>query len=167
VLSETGFSQVHNNRGVATTVVVARYRALPESLTSTPRTARPARLLRSRTRGRLYSCDALLKRLAQDLEHMTAKLGPFIQEEYAVVGQRDFARHGHVADQPRIRNGMARRGKRAGRDTHRADASKAGDTVEVCSVDGLDQEPVCKDHRAIGRHYVVSLLPMHVAIILR
>jgi hypothetical protein len=86
VLSETGFSQVHNNRGVATTVVVTRYRALPESLAIITRTARPARLLRSRTRGRLYSRDALLERLSQDLEHLTAQLGQFIQEEDAVVG---------------------------------------------------------------------------------
>ena len=35
----------------------------------------------------------LLERLAQDLKHMAAELGPCIQEEYAVVGQRDLARH--------------------------------------------------------------------------
>jgi hypothetical protein len=34
----------------------------------------------------LYACDTLLERLAQDLEDMTAKLGPFIQEEHAMVG---------------------------------------------------------------------------------
>jgi hypothetical protein len=47
---------------------------------------------------------AILERLAQDLEHMTAKLGQLIQEEDAVVGQRHFAWHRHVApaDQPDI-----------------------------------------------------------------
>jgi hypothetical protein len=39
---------------------------------------------------------------------MTAKLRQFIQEEYAVVGQRHVARHRHVAapDQPDIRDGV-------------------------------------------------------------
>jgi hypothetical protein len=37
------------------------------------------------------------QRLAQDLEHMTAKLRQFIQEEDAVVGQRHFTPHRHVA----------------------------------------------------------------------
>jgi hypothetical protein len=42
---------------------------------------------------RLYSCDALLERLAQDLEPMTAALGPCILEEHAVMGQRHIAGH--------------------------------------------------------------------------
>ena len=49
--------------------------------------ASTASATRSATRAKLYSWDALLERLAQDLEHMTAKLGPFIQEEHAVVCQ--------------------------------------------------------------------------------
>jgi hypothetical protein len=54
---------------------------------------------------RLYSYETLLERLAQDLEDMAAELGPCIQEEHAVVGQRHLARHRHVAptDQPHIR----------------------------------------------------------------
>ena len=60
------------------------------------------------TCGRLYVYDTLLERRAQDLEHLTAELRPFIQEEDAVVGQRHVARHRHVTptDQPDVREGM-------------------------------------------------------------
>jgi hypothetical protein len=63
----------------------------------------------------VYSCDSLLQRLAQDLQDMAAALGPFIQEEYAMVGQRDLARHRHVplTDQSRSRDGLV--GARNGR----------------------------------------------------
>jgi hypothetical protein len=66
----------------------------------------------------LYIYDTLLERLAQDLQNMAAELGPFIQEEHAMVGQRHLAGHRHVAptDQPRIREGVVGRAKRAGRD---------------------------------------------------
>ena len=62
----------------------------------------------------MHVCETLLERLAQDLEHLAAKLLPFIQEEHAVVGQRHVARQRHVAptDQPDIRDGVM-----GGRDT--------------------------------------------------
>jgi hypothetical protein len=65
-------------------------------------------------RGRLYRYDALLKRPAQDLQDMAAELGPFIQEEHAVVCQRHIAGHRHVppADQPRIQDGVVGRATR-------------------------------------------------------
>jgi len=49
--------------------------------------------------------------LAQDLEDMAAALGPCIQEEHAMVGQRHVTRHRHVApaDQSRIRDGTVGR----------------------------------------------------------
>jgi hypothetical protein len=61
------------------------------------------------------------QRLAQDLQDMAAELGPFIQEEHAIVGQRDLAGHRDVAaaDQPRIREGMVGRATRADRDPRR------------------------------------------------
>jgi hypothetical protein len=40
---------------------------------------------RSRTPAKLYVYDTLIERLAQDLEDMTAALGPFIHEEHAMV----------------------------------------------------------------------------------
>jgi hypothetical protein len=62
----------------------------------------------------------ILQRLVQDLEHLTAKLQPFIQAEDAVVRQRHLARHRHVAptDQPDIGDGVM--GARNGRVVTRA-----------------------------------------------
>ena len=47
--------------------------------------------------GTWYAGDTLLQGLAQDFEHIASKLGPFIQEAQAIVGQRHLARHRHVA----------------------------------------------------------------------
>jgi hypothetical protein len=67
-------------------------------------------------RGKLHAYDTLLAELARDLHDMAAELRQFIQEEHAVVGQRDLARHRHVtpSDQPRIRDGLVG-GERNGR----------------------------------------------------
>jgi hypothetical protein len=64
---------------------------------------------------------------------MAAELGPFIQEEHAVVGERHLAGHRDVAaaDQPRIRDSMVGGAKRARRDQRRAVAGEAGDAVEA------------------------------------
>ena len=92
--------------------------------------------------------EALLEQLAQDLEHMAARLGPFVQEEGAVVGQRHVARQRHLApaDQPRIRDGMMGGGTRAGCDRRGAVAGEAHDTVEVrglrASVSGITRRMV-------------------------
>jgi hypothetical protein len=69
--------------------------------------------MRSRTPAKLYVYEVILKRLAQDLQDMAAALGPCIQEEHAMVGQRHVARHRHMApaDQPRIRDGIVGRAK--------------------------------------------------------
>jgi hypothetical protein len=81
-------------------------------LTRSATVARDARLNRYR---RLFFCEALLQRLAQDLQTMAAALWQFIQQEHTVVGQRHFTRHRHVApaDQPRVRDGVG--GARHGR----------------------------------------------------
>jgi hypothetical protein len=84
--------------GVGTiTVGMGGYGPLPRSLTAISCPANSARVLRSRTCGRLYLCDALLEWLAQDLEPMPATLRQFLQEEDAVVGQRDLSRRGDLA----------------------------------------------------------------------
>jgi hypothetical protein len=90
------------------TIVVDGYWTRPDPLKLSSRTAKVARRLRFRTPERLYVCDAVLKRLAQDLKDMATELGQFIQEEHAIVGQRHLARHRHVAaaDQPCIRDGV-------------------------------------------------------------
>jgi hypothetical protein len=89
----------------------------------------------------LYSENALLELLAQDFEHMAAKLRPFIQEADAVVGQRHFAWHRHVApaDQPDIRDGVMGGTKRAGRHQRGAVAGEAGDTMDACGLNGFGQ----------------------------
>ena len=55
------------------------------------RTTIAANATKSMTPAKLYSCETILKRLAQDLKDMAAELGQFIQEEHAIVGQRHFA----------------------------------------------------------------------------
>jgi len=72
---------------------------------------------------------------------MAAELGQPIQEEHAIVGQRHFARHRHVApaDQPRIRDGVVGRTKRARRDQRRAVAGEAGDAVDTRGLNGLSE----------------------------
>ena len=79
----------------------------------------------------LYSCETILKRLAQDLEDMAAVPGEFIQKAHAMVGQQHFPRHRHVAatDQPHICDGMMGSATPAGRDRRREVASEAGDNT--------------------------------------
>ena len=102
---------------------------------------RPASAIRSLTCKGLYVSDAVLERLAQDLEDMAAELGPFIQEEHAIVGQRHLPRHRHVApaDQPRIRDGVMGGATRSGRDPRRAIPREASDAREVGGVDRRGQ----------------------------
>ena len=70
--------------------------------------ANSAKSLKSRTCGRLYSCDTLIEGLAQDLQDVAAELRQLIQEEYPVVRQRHLAGHGDLAaaDPPYSRDGM-------------------------------------------------------------
>jgi hypothetical protein len=60
---------------VTVTVVAGGYRAVRESLTAITWRAKSSIALRFRTCGRFYSCDAILKRLAQGLEDMAAEFG--------------------------------------------------------------------------------------------
>ena len=76
---------------------MGRYWTRPARLAVSSQLAKLIKSLRFMTCGRLYVYDTLLERLAQDLEHMTAKLGQFIQEEHAVVRQRYLARQWHQA----------------------------------------------------------------------
>jgi hypothetical protein len=57
----------------------------------TNRAALAASIARSRTRGRVYACDSILERLAQDLQDMAAALRPCIQAEDAVVRPRHLS----------------------------------------------------------------------------
>jgi hypothetical protein len=82
---------------VTVTGVVGSYGALPEPIEVMSRAAKAAKALRSRTPAKLCVYDTLLQRLPQHLQDMAAELGPFIQEEHAMVGQRPLARHRHGA----------------------------------------------------------------------
>jgi hypothetical protein len=116
--------------------------------------ASPASTLRSRTPARLYLYDTILEWLSQDLQDMAAALGKFIQEEYAMVGQRDLARHRHVplTDQSRSRDGLVGGAKRASRHQRGAGAGEAGDAVDARRLNGLGEghrredggEPACQ-----------------------
>src|SRR6516162_8918115 len=55
-----------------------------------------------------------LERLAQRIEHLRLELGQLVEEEYAVMGERDFARPRaqSAADQRRHAGGMMRRAER-------------------------------------------------------
>src|SRR5215813_8643821 len=123
------------------TAVMGSYHPLPAPLAVITRAANTARGLRSRTRGRLYACDAVLEQLAQDLEHMPATLRQLIQAEDAVVRQRHLARHRHVgsADQPHIRDRMMESAKRTGRHQGGAVAREAGDAMDACGLKGFGQ----------------------------
>jgi hypothetical protein len=124
-----------------TVMGVGSYGPRPASLMAIIRLANSAKVWRLRTCGRLSVENTLLERLAQDLEHMTAKLGQFIQEEDAVVGRRHVTRHRHVAptDQPQIRNGVMGGATRARRDQRRAVAGAADDAVDTCGLKGFRQ----------------------------
>ena len=66
------------------------------------RPARMANAARSTTCVRSYLYDPICERLAQDLQDVVAGLGPFIQEEHAVMGQGHLAGHPDMApaDEP-------------------------------------------------------------------
>jgi hypothetical protein len=97
------------------------------------RTASAARTARSTMCGRVYACDTLLERLAPDLQDMAAALGPCIQEERAMVGQRHLTRPRHVppTDQPDIGDGVMRGAKRARGDDRGLRAGEAGDAMNA------------------------------------
>jgi hypothetical protein len=123
------------------TVVVDGYWTRSEPPNVSSRTAKVSRRLRSRTPVRLYVYDTLLEQLAQGLQDMVAALGPCILQEHAVVRQRYFARHRHVApaDQPHIRDGVMEGATRAGRDPRRAVAGAARDAVDTRGLQSFGQ----------------------------
>jgi hypothetical protein len=89
-------------------VVRGRYWALPDSLAAIIRRAMSSKALSFRMCGRLYFCGTRLERLSQDLAAMARALGPLIQEQDAVMCEKDFPRHGHAtpADQAHVGDGL-------------------------------------------------------------
>jgi hypothetical protein len=101
------------------------------------RAAKAAKARRFMTPARLYLCDTLLERLAQDFQDVAAELRQFIQQEHAVVRQRPLAGQRHLApaDQPHIRDGVMRGAKGARRDERRAITGEAGDAVDAGGIE--------------------------------
>jgi hypothetical protein len=95
---------------VTSTVVIGGYRTLPECLMTITRRANSAKVLRSRTPAKLYSCETILQRLTQDLNDMAAKVGDLVEKEYTVVSQRHLARHRRMPPPIRPTAAMVRQG---------------------------------------------------------
>jgi hypothetical protein len=78
---------------------------------------------------------------------MTAKLRQFIQEEYAVVGQRHVAWHRHLAapDQPDIRDGVMGGAKPPRRNDRRAVTGEASNTMDARRLSGFSQGHLRQD----------------------
>ncbi len=73
------------------------YRVLHQPVGAQTRAASTVSAARSRTCGRLYCCDTLLERLSEPFEDVTLGLGPRVEEQDAMVGQRHLARHRHLS----------------------------------------------------------------------
>ena len=82
---------------------------------------------------------AVFEGLSQHLEHRARKLGKFIEEEYAVMCQRNLARHGvrTAADHGDGRYGVVRGAERAHSHQPRPTAQLTGNRVNLCSLEGL------------------------------
>ncbi len=105
----------------------------------TTRAAIVASAAESMTRGKLYSCDAVLERLAQGLEAMTAEFGEFIPEEHTMVRQGHLTGQGHLATAHEAQIGDEIIGGAAGPRGHarRAPVGEAGGAVDAGRLDGL------------------------------
>jgi len=70
---------------------------------------------------------------------VAAELGPFIQEEDAVMPQRHVAGHQYVlpADQPDVRDCLMRGVERAGRYQHHVGTGEADDAVDARRFQGI------------------------------
>jgi hypothetical protein len=96
---------------------------------------------RSMMCGRLSRYDALLLRLAPDLEDMAVELGPCIQEEHAVVGSDTSPGIGTWPPPISPASEMVWWGARHGRvgGPRRAVPSKASDPVGACGLNRLGE----------------------------
>jgi hypothetical protein len=62
------------------------------------------------TRWDIVTRPAIFERLAHYLQHISLKLGQLVEEQHAVVPQRNFAgtRHGTASDQSGVTDGVVR-----------------------------------------------------------
>ena len=97
---------------------------------------------------------AFLERLAQDLEDVLAELRQLVEEEHAVVGERDLAGAGDAAaaDQAGVADRVMRGAERA-RGDQRAAAHEAEDAVHARRLDRLFERQRRQDGgQALGQH---------------
>ncbi len=120
-------------------VVMGSYRPRPEWLAVSSLRAKLAKSLKLRTLWRLYLHDTLRKRLAQDLEDVAAALRPCIENEHAMVGERDGAGHWHLSatDQPHIGDRVIKGMEGASGNAVRAPVGTPGDVLDVHGLEAL------------------------------
>jgi hypothetical protein len=122
---------------------------------ATIRAAQAARVLIFRTLARWYACNTLLEGLTQDLQDVASELRQLIQQEHAMVRQRDFAGYRHLpaTDQPHIRDGVVGGATRPRRDDGGAIAGETGDAVDAGGVEGFGEGQMRQDGGEAARQH--------------
>ena len=98
---------------------------------------------------------AFLERLAQHLEHAPIELRHLVEEEHAVVRERDLtrARDGAAADERDVRHGVMRRAERPFTEQANARRQRAGDRVDRRALQRLVEGERRKDRPQPPRHH--------------
>ena len=97
----------------------------------------------------------IFERLAHDFEHVAGKLGQLVEEEQAVVRERDLAgaRHDAAADEAGVGDGVVRRAEGPLRDQAGAGIEHAGDGVNLGGLERFVEGERGEDRRqALGQH---------------
>ena len=98
---------------------------------------------------------AVFQRLAQDFEDVAGELRQLVQEEQAVVGERDLAgaRDHAAADESGVGDGVVRRAEGTVRDQAAVGVEYAGDGVDLGGLQRLLEAQGSEDGRkALGQH---------------
>ena len=97
----------------------------------------------------------VLERLPHDFKNIARKLGKFVEEEHAIVGERDFprTRNHAAANQSGVRNGVMRRAERTHANQPRPRIKHSGHAVNLGRLQGLFEGERRKDGgNALGEH---------------
>ena len=108
-----------------------------------------------RKRGAGDGDAALFERLAHHFEDVALKFGQLVEEQDAVVAERDFAgtRDGAAADQSGVADGVVRRAKRPRAHQAARIFEHAGDAVDARGLDGFLERHRRQDGgNALGQH---------------
>ena len=99
--------------------------------------------------------DAVFERLAEDFEDVAGELGQLVEEEQAVVGERDLAgaRDHAAADEAGVGDGVVGRAEGAVRDQAAVGVEHAGDGVDLGGFERFFEAQRRQDGRqALGEH---------------